>query len=223
MIVNRNLARMLLVPAATLGALCASPAAIAATSHPAPAPAVHQAPLAKPPAARQRVLREGMTVVGFNPAIAKAHGYKIVTYANGDEQSVPVNPRSGLPKSPILRRDRGIVPANSDYDKVIGNCGTSWIAVMQTAPGQVQVASGFTVSSSPALGYSWTVSLSDANGTSQQSASGSLWFRSAWARTWTNLNQHTYTFDYVESGLANLEDGTICYAGRPSVTISGLA
>jgi len=216
MTVTRNLARMLLVPAATLGTLCASPAAIAATGG-------HSAPAARGPAAHQRLLRRGMYVVGFNAAIAKAYRYKIVTYANGDQQSVPVNPGSHRPKSPILRHDRAIAGANSDYDRVVGNCGTSWIAVMQTAPGQVQVASGFTVSSSPAVGYSWTVSLSDANGTSQQSESGNLFFRTAWAHAWTNLNQHRYTFDYVQSGLANLEDGTICYAGRPSVSIGGLA
>jgi len=216
MTVNRNQARMLLVPAAMLGMLCGSTAALAA-------PGSHSTPGAKGPAAGQRLLRQGMNVVGFDAAIARAHGYKIVTYANGDQQSVPVNPASRLPKSPILRHGRGMVPANSDYDKVIGNCGTSWIAVMQTAPGQVQMASGFGVSSSPAVGYSWTVSLSDANGTSQQSASGSLWFRNSWARSWNNLNQHIYTFDLVQSGLADLEDGTICYAGRPSVSISGLA
>ena len=165
-----------------------------------------------------------MSVVGFNPAIARAHGYKVVTYANGDQQSVPVDPRSRLPKSPILRHERGLRPdANSDYNKVIGNCGTSWIAVMQTGPGQVQVASGFGVNSSPAIGYSWTVTLSDANGTSEQSASGALFLRTSWRRSWNNLNQHIYTHDFVSSGLANLEDGTICYAGRPDVSISGLA
>jgi hypothetical protein len=28
---------------------------------------------------------------------------------------------------------------------------------------------------------------------------------------------------FVQSGLADLEDGSICYAGRPDVSISGLA
>jgi hypothetical protein len=216
MTLKRNLTKTLLVPAIAAGTLCGPSAALAAGTHSAAA--------AKGPAAQQRVLRRGMNVVGFNAAIARAHGYKIVTYANGDQQSVPVNPGSHLPKSPILRHDRGLRPdANSDYNKVIGNCGTSWIAVRQTGPGQVQVASGFGVNSSPAVGYSWTVSLTDANGTSQQSASGALFLRTSWGRSWNNLNQHIYTFDYVQSGLADLEDGTICYAGRPSVSIRGLA
>ena len=116
-----------------------------------------------------------------------------------------------------------ITSSAADYNKVVGNCGTSWIAVMQTGPSQVQVASGFAVNSSPAIGYGWTVSLSDANGTSQQSASGGLFLRTLWARSWTSLYQHAYTYDYVQSGLANLEDGTICYAGRPDVSIRGLA
>jgi hypothetical protein len=218
MTVNRNLTKAFLVPAVLLGTLCGSSAASAATSG-------HSGATARGSLATLRVLRRGMNVVGFNAAIAKAHGYKIVTYANCDQQSVPVNPRSRLPKSPILRHHhRGMSPdGNSDYDKVIGNCGTSWIAVMQTGPSQVQMASGFGVNSSPAVGYSWTVSLTDANGTSTQSASGALFLRTSWGRSWNNLFQHTYTFDYVQSGLADLEDGTICYAGRPSVSIRGLA
>jgi len=217
MTVTRNLTKTLLMPCVVLGTLYGSPAASAATGS-------HVAATAKGPAAKQRVLRRGMNVVGFNAAIARAHGYKIVTYANGDQQSVPITPGSHLPKSPILRHGRGLHPdANSDYNKVIGNCGTSWIAVMQTGPSQVQVASGFGVNSSPAVGYSWTVTLTDANGTSQQSASGALFLRTSWGRSWNNLNQHGFTHDFVSSGLADLEDGTICYAGRPDVSIGGLA
>lgn len=80
----------------------------------------------------------------------------------------------------------------------------------------------FTVST-PAISYGWSVSLSDANGTSHQTASGALAARTAWARTWTNLYQHIYTFDYVDSGYAELTDGSICYAANPSVSINGLS
>src|SRR5437660_2926363 len=58
-------------------------------------------------ASNGRVIEEvqtGLNVVGFNSAIAKAHGYKIVTYANGDQQSIPIDPHSRSPKSPILHR-----------------------------------------------------------------------------------------------------------------------
>ncbi|WP_438295865.1 hypothetical protein [Streptomyces sp. HUAS TT7] len=213
MTVTRNLTRRFIVSAVVAGTLGSSSAAFAATaSEPSPA--------AKTAVAQPQVLKQGMNVVSFNAATAKAHGYKIVTYANGDQQSVPVDPKSKLPKSPILHH--GMQPLNSDYDRVVGNCGVSWISVRQTAASQVQVGSGFTVSS-PAISYNWTISLSDRNGTSHQSSSGGLFFKETWARVWSNLNQHGYTFDYVSSGLAELANGTVCYAGRPSVSISGLS
>ena len=58
-----------------------------------------------------------MNVEGFDAAVAKAHGYKIVTYANGDQQSVPIDPHSHLPKSLILHHAHGLrIAANSDYE-----------------------------------------------------------------------------------------------------------
>jgi hypothetical protein len=165
-----------------------------------------------------------MNVEGFDAAVAKAHGYKIVTYANGDQQSVPIDPHSHLPKSLILHHAHGLrIAANSDYDRIVGNCGTSWIAVLQTGASAVQVASGFVVTPAPAVDYGWTVSITDANGTTQKESSGALFFKSAWARAWTNIHQHLWTFDYVESGFAILDDGTICFSGTPAVSLSGLA
>ena len=173
------------------------------------------------------LITNGMTAVGFNAAIAKAHGYKIVTYANGDQQSVPIASNSKLAKSLIV--SKGLISqsgvhtaANSDNNTVTGNCGNAWIAVMQTGYNQVQVASGFTVFPSPAADYSWDVQLNDANGTSHQTAGGFLWSRYTWGRSWNGLSQSVWTQDFVASGLADLDDGTICYAGRPNVSIGDL-
>jgi hypothetical protein len=219
MTVNRNLTRPLLVLAVALGMLCGSSAAFAATgSHPA---------AAKGPAPRQRVLRQGMYVAGFDPAIARAHGYKIVTYADGDQQSVPVNPGSRLPRSPILHHGYPLHPdANSDYDKVYGNCGISWISVLQTAPSQVQIATGFTVTPAPAIGVSWTISVNTSlgSGTSELVVPPTAFTpRTSWGQAWTGIPQHIYSFDYIKSGAAFLDNGTVCYAGQANVSINGLA
>src|SRR4051812_13067180 len=48
------------------------------------------------PTGSVKVVNLGMYVKGFDAATAKAHGYQIVTYANGDRQSVPVDPQSKL-------------------------------------------------------------------------------------------------------------------------------
>ncbi|WP_370947041.1 hypothetical protein AB5J62_05665 [Amycolatopsis sp. cg5] len=198
-----------------LGAAGISALTLVAPAGAAPAPAGESA-------GQQQELRQGMYVAGFNEEVAKANGYKIVTYPNGDRQSVPADPDSKLPKSPILSHtaNTDAAPANSDYDRVQGNCGSSWIAVRQTGPSNVQVGSGFSVYTGT-VSHSWTVALSDANGTSHQSGP-SRPTNGTWAWTWSNLYQRSYTFDHVSSGVAQLVDGVVCYAGRPSVSISGL-
>src|SRR4051794_9927229 len=134
-------------------------------------------------AAAPRETQVGMYVSGFDAAVAKAHGYQIVTYANGDQQSVPIDPQSTLPKGPILHpRSPGSTAApgqqvrpaleNTDYNEVWGNCGRSWIRVTQTGTNKVAVASGFSDLPEPAFFWSWDVSLSDVNGTSHQTYSG---------------------------------------------------
>ena len=205
MIMNRKLTRTLLVVGATLGALTSSATAFAAT---APAPA------------KQQVKERGMYVSGFNAAVAKAHGYKIVTYANGDQQSVPINANSHLPKGPMLDRQHGIsADSNTDYNQVQGNCGISWIRVSQTGTNKVAVVSGYKNLAGPAYFWSWDVSLSDKNGTSHQSHSGATQGEQAqWI--WQNLNQFGFTFDYVDNGGAVLDDGTICLSGGPDVSIN---
>jgi hypothetical protein len=182
------------------------------------------------PTGSVKVVNLGMYVKGFDAATAKAHGYQIVTYANGDRQSVPVDPQSKLAKGPILHPQAAtsstlsstqVKPnaAATDYNEVWGNCGRSWIRVTQTGTSKVSVVSGFSNLPEVADYWSWNVSLSDRNGTSHQTYSHAIFSTSA-SRIWTNLNQYGYTFDYVYSGLAIMIDGTICYSGAPDVSIS---
>lgn len=183
------------------------------------------AAVAAPASGTNQETQLGMHAVGFDAAVAKAHGYQIVTYANGDRQSVPIDPRSNLPKSVIVHPRPAVQPggrarpaANTDYAEVWGNCGRSWIRVGQTGVNQVAVASGFSNTPATAFFWSWDVSLSDRNGTSHQTYSGAIFDDKA-ARVWTGLNQFGFTFDRVAKGGATLIDGTICNSGNPSVSI----
>ncbi|GGQ75898.1 hypothetical protein [Couchioplanes azureus] len=214
---NRKPFRAFTVLAMTLGTLSATSAALASPAAPSPTPQEKQV---------------GMYVAGFDPDVAKAHGYKIVTYANGDRQSVPIDPTSKLPKGPLLHRQapadaasphRPVTAsaANTDYNEVWGNCGVSWIRVTQTGAHKVSIASGYRNLPASAFFWTWTVTLTDRNGTSHQSHSGPTSGTSA-SRTWSNLNQYGWTHDYVSAGGATLNDGTICFSGRPDVSISGL-
>jgi hypothetical protein len=183
----------------------------------AQAQAAHAAPSAK------FELKRGMYIGGFDAAVAKAHGYKIVTYANGDQQSVPVNPKSYLPKGPLLVKATGkLSPATSGYDAVDGDCGDAWIYGAEITTAHIEIQSGFDVTE-PAIAYRWVVSLSDANGTSHQTESGTLAERSSWEHTWSDLYQYEYTIDQATtSSKAVLEDGSICYSGGPYIVLDGL-
>jgi len=170
--------------------------------------------------------KQGMYVGGFDAAVAKAHGYKIVTYANGDQQAVPVNSKSGLPKGPLLvkasARKGGVSPDNSSGDTVYGDCGYSWIAGEQTGTHQIELSSGFGVDDA-AVEYSWTVQLSDENGTSTHHASGTLALDSSWSDEWTGLNQYDYSIDEaLTSSYAIMDDGSVCYSGGPYMVLTGL-
>ncbi|MFC5186724.1 hypothetical protein [Actinomadura harenae] len=212
MTATRSLTRTLMVSTITMGMLAASTAAFAGTgSRPV---------LGKAPAPKHREMQRGMYVTGFNAAVAKAHGYKIVTYKNGDQQSVPIDPKSGRHKSPILHHGIRAL-SNTDYDEVSGNCGTAWIRVTQTAVWQVALVSGFRNTPEIAYDWSWTVKLSDQYGTSHQTAGGAMYGTQA-SRIWQNLTQKGWTFDWVDGGTALLINGLVCTAARPSVTIGGL-
>jgi hypothetical protein len=201
-----------------------------------PAGAAPSAPQA--PSGQER--QTGMYVAGFDAKVAKANGYKIVTYANGDLQSVPADPQSKLRKGPILhpqslphrpvtsltapvsvpdQQPTTAAAANTDYNSVTGNCGVSWIRVTQTGTNKVAIASGYRNLPWSAYFWTWDVQLADRNGTSHQRHSGPTAGTAA-SRTWQNLNQYGYTYDYVYAGGATLVNGTICLSGRPDVYIA---
>ena len=170
-------------------------------------------------------LQRGMNLEGFNAAVAKANGYKIVTYANGDEQAVPVHPKAGLRDSPLLVKTKsgGLHADNSSTDGIYGNCGYSWITSTQTGTNQIKIQSGFNVAPA-AVYFNWFVSLNDANGSSTQGAGGYLDFDPSWTGTWTDLYQYEYSIDEVlsDESFATLDNGEVCSSAGPWVVISGL-
>ena len=198
--------------------------AVAVTATSAIAASQAQASPTSTTPATKTVVKRGMYISGFDTAVAKAHGYKIVTYANGDRQAVPVNPRSSLPKGPVLVKNAGrLRPANSGYDSAAGNCGTSWIYGDEISTSHISLESGFDLTD-PAVAYNWVISLNDANGTSEQSASGTLLERKTWEGTWNGLYQYEYTIDEVlTSSTVVLYDGSTCSSAGPYIVLSGLS
>lgn len=171
-------------------------------------------------------LQRGMNLVGFDATVAKAHGFKIVTYADGSQQAVPANPHDKTRKpSPIVpkadQRRPGAMSASVAQDTVWGNCGYSYIEGAQDAAHQIWLNSGFHVNNW-ATSYSWLISLYDRNGHSYVGASGGLNFRNDWHRFWDGRQQYGYSIDEVESSYsyAFIWYGGICVSGGPWIVIS---
>jgi hypothetical protein len=170
-------------------------------------------------------IQRAFNVVGFNAAVARSHGYKIVTYANGSEQSVPINRASGLQPGPVVylhRASSGVEPDAVTQNTVYGTCGSSFIEGEKSANHQIWLTSGFSVTPAPAVAEAWVIELEDENGTSYQGASGPIDSKK-WSHTWDDLNQYNYSFDDVlTSSSATLSNGEVCTSGGPGIFLNGL-
>ena len=161
-------------------------------------------------------LQRGMNVESFDAKIAAENGYKIVTYADGSQQSVPIdkNDKTKTP-SPILQKSG--VNANAQ-STVYGNCGYSFIESETSGAHQVDIRSGYSVTST-AIFHGWSIYLSDDNGDSYQGHSG-VNASSSWSKWWDNLNQYGYSFEEVRtSSYAQLANGSRCYSGGPYLVV----
>jgi hypothetical protein len=142
-----------------------------------------------------------MTIVGFNAAVAKAHGYVIRTDAQGRQYSV----KAGAPNV--------VSPDNTVY----GNCGSSYLYEYAIGLDQVEIETGFTVNT-PAVAYWWEYSMHDGGGTSSHTRAGGLAARSSWGdnERWGALTRGPASA-WVDSGSdAILVNGDVCTSGGPS-------
>lgn len=201
--------------------LLAGLAALAAGAAPASAAPGFGSPTVAPPTIGQEAAttykQRGMDVVGFDAEVAAANGYKIVTYADGSQQSVPVDPADKTKEgSPIV--SPGVMP-QVVQETVHGNCGYSFIEGNQVGAHKIWLRSGFGLSKGPpAVSYRWTIELQDKYGFSYQGSRGSLALRETWSKTWDNLNQYGWSsHDVLRSSYALRANGSICTSGGPGI------
>jgi hypothetical protein len=144
-----------------------------------------------------------MTITGFDAAVAKAHGYAIRTDAQGREFSV----KAGAPAV--------ATPDNTVY----GNCGSSYMYEYGIGNHQVEIETGFNVST-PAVVVWWEYSMRDRGGTSSHTRGGGLDFQRRWAdnERWGALTPGPASA-WVNSGSdAILDNGDVCTSAGPSDT-----
>lgn len=162
-----------------------------------------------------------MHLVGFDAKVAAAHGFRIVTYPDGSQQSIPANPRDGSKKASSVLRDAGVRPSFAE-DTVYGDCGYSYIEADQERPHTIWMRSGFVLKIGSYIEkYYWIVELDDQNGTSYQGSNGGPLHTNAWSHTWDPLTQYGWSTESVvpDNSFVLLTDGSICTAGSPTIKL----
>lgn len=178
--------------------------ATAQAAEPTAVPATATATASAPATAPKGVITMPMKFVGFNKAIAKAHGYEILTDAQGHQYSVKIGAKAG---SAAAR------PNNS----LSGNCGTSYLWYNAIGARAATLDTGFENLPVAAVYYIWRVSVTDAIGTGVVPWSGVLALRGSWEGiTVTHHGATGYSRAVVTTGLVDLADGTSCVTLQPS-------
>lgn len=141
-----------------------------------------------------------MEVTGVDAAVAKAHGYKVVTLADGRQEAVAAS------------------KAVSPNDTIEGDCGDAYLNYYAVGNKEAYVDSGFSLNQ-PAVYYYWDVAVKDSAGTGTKLFYGTLADDYTWADEW--LTTHSVTGSStatVTDGWVLLYNGNYCTALDPSST-----
>ena len=186
-------ARMLTKSLALAASVCAAATIIAPAAHAAPASA---------PAQVTYTISKPMRQIGFNPEIARAHGYSF----SKDSQGVWHTFKEG---------GKGeMKPQNT----TTGDCGSAYVTVAATGSGdQANLDTGYT-SKLPSISYNWAVKVVDNYGTSHQKWGGNFFPPTS---TWHGHRLITsggpnWVYVQVDNSWVWLADGEECGAFNPS-------
>lgn len=143
-----------------------------------------------------------MIVTSFDVGVAAAHGFKIVTRADGSQASLPANVSSQA----------------TGYTTVSGKCGTSSLVMLDAGGGKAAVSTGWTTVRG-AVSYSWRVTVAGGlGGTYTKSYSGGLLNRSSWsaAFSWTVPRTDYYIAGVSPTSSVVLNNGAVCTSMAPT-------
>ena len=96
-----------------------------------------------------------MHIAGFDPVVAAAHGYRVITLSNGNPAVVPAGSalENGASPSPVRPEAT-----------IAGPCGTSSISLWSQRSNQYTFQTGFTITRNAyAVEYTWHVSIAGPN------------------------------------------------------------
>lgn len=194
---RRRLKRKVIAGIAVLAAVALSTAA-------APAGTAAAATFT-PPAPHVVKAVAGMHIVGFDAAVARAHGYVIRTDPRGRQYTAKKGTKAG---------------ATPDNWIVYGNCGYSWITYDALGNRRVVVNTGFDVYA-PAIAYWWQYYMADNGGISSHTHPGlalSNFWRLNPPDVWGGMTPG-YSIAWVAaSSYTILSNGAICSSLGPSAS-----
>lgn len=195
----RTLTARLTRPFAAVAVLLA--AVGAAVSIPAQASAASVASAPTPQLLRS--IATPMHVGGFDPAVARAHGYEVRTSPDGTQYPV----KSGSSAT--------VTPDNV----VSGDCGFSYVYEYGIGNRAVELYTGYSVVSSVYQWY-WQVRLDDRGGSSYRNweggANNGIWQVDQVVGGLTRGGARATVISY--NSVAFLDNGWICYSGGPFAT-----
>jgi hypothetical protein len=133
-------------------------------------------------------------IVGFDPAVARAHGYVIRTDSHGRQYSVKAGTKAGA------------TPDNVVY----GGCGDAFIYYYALGNRAVAVNTGWDVNFD-AVYFSWKYYMVDRGGTSSHTHSGWL-LQSSWSTydQWGGMTQGPSSAFVAANSYVDLADGVTC-------------
>ena len=174
-----------------------------------------------------------MSLRGFDPEIARANGFEIVTLPDGATASVPKD-LAAAAASGEYRPTVGVLPpqggAETDggiksfgYASGTGDCGTSWVDISPIGNHKATLSSGMDLVSAAGSvkGVTWHINIDDTGGHSQQSygTSNGVNYGVSWVAYsrilglspgWVNATIVWYTSWVATS------NGWLCYSVGPS-------
>jgi hypothetical protein len=146
-----------------------------------------------------------MTIVGFDAAVAKEHGFRIISMPDGRQAEV-------------ANSVAGNAQVHPDGE-VGGDCGISYVTIGSGAPGSFSLLTGFHLNTA-AIDYEWHVNVdeTDLNYEHDFSWGGPLDYETRWYGRDSVVD--VPSGDYLAvvsdtSSLAILWDGGVCYSGGP--------
>jgi hypothetical protein len=199
---GRTLAVIAVLASALSVALSPGAYAATATAHPAPVAAqVQSATVIK--------VTQPMKVVGFDAAIAKAHGYTVHTNAQGQPYVTKIGAAAASPQNVVE-----------------GECGDSWvdysaIGERSASPKYVAVLStGYTLNA-PDFGVAiegyWVISVADPAGIGRVVDEDPVGNGVTWSHSWDTYHSKTgYSLATVlVSSYVITDEGWVCNSGGP--------